>query len=405
MPYADRKPDSAQRKWPTRANVDRVPEYRVTTEVESSQWYEFVRNHPGGSIFQTPQMQAVYELTHGYTPHTLFAVDARSNRLSGVMAAVVIRVLSGPLGTLSARAIVQHGPLIVPGRERDVTPLLLQRHNADMEKRALYTEVWNRCESETDLYGQCGYAPARHLEIVADLRPSESQLWEGLTSRRRRSVLRALRHGVEIHAVGLNESLVPLYRMLQTTYRRRRLPLADITLFDAAQRLLEDSGQVRFAIATLSHRVVACKVLLIHGPTAYAWYAGSSHEGQAVYANDLLGWEAMLWSKSRGCDRFDFGGAGAPDVDYGPRAFKLQFGGQLADSARMTKTHLPALRRLATKGFGLYRCLRYSLPIGEAASLVRHHGDRVGQPNSDTENTVDPRERTRRAAAVSGART
>lgn len=383
-----------EQRRPEKTDTGPALKYRVATEVEPSQWDEFVRTHPEGSIFQTRQMQAVYRLTRGYTPHTLFAVDASTNRLSGVMASVVIRVLGGPLGILSARTIVQHGPLIAPGCERDVTQLLLPQHDESARRRSLYTELWNRCEREVDLYGQYGYAPARHLEIVADLSPTESRLWDGLSSRRRRSVMRAMRRGVEVKSVAPGDSLVPFYRTLQTTYERCRLPLADITLFNAAQRLLGGSGQARFLIATLNHRVVACKVLLAYGSSACAWYAGSSHEGQAAYANDLLGWEAMLWSRAIGCDRFDFGGGGAPDVDYGPRAFKIQFGGRLVDSVRMTKTHLPALRRFAGAGFELYRCFRYSRLVDGVASLVRHDSDRRDKPSNDTEVTATARDLT-----------
>ncbi|MBN1153205.1 MAG: peptidoglycan bridge formation glycyltransferase FemA/FemB family protein [Dehalococcoidia bacterium] len=375
MPRTGSRLMPSRRRLSTQADTDVARKYRVETEVDASQWGDFVRTHPAGSIFQTPQMQAVYGMTRGYTPRTLFAVDASTNRLSGVMASVVIRVLSGPLGLLSARTIVQNGPLIAPGCERDIMQLLLPQHDASARRRSMYTELWNLRESEVDRCCQCGYVPARHLEIVADLSPSEAQLWAGLSSRRRRSVLRAMRHGVAVCCVAPGDSLIPFYRTLQATYERRRLPLADITLFNAAQRQLGESGQVRFLIATLNHRVVSSKVLLTYGTSACAWYAGSSQEGQEAYANDLLGWEAMLWSRATGCDRFDFGGAGSPDIDYGPRAFKLQFGGQLMDSVRMTKTYLPALRRFSSVGFKLYCRMRYSRSANRTVSVVQDGGE------------------------------
>ncbi len=103
----------------------------ITELPDTTQWREFVLNHPHGNIFQTPEMAEVYRRTKNYEPVTLAAVDTKSfvkkeifsftkeiicfidNELLAVLQAIVIKELSGFLGTFSARAIIKGGHLFV----------------------------------------------------------------------------------------------------------------------------------------------------------------------------------------------------------------------------------------------------------------------------------------------------
>ena len=103
----------------------------ITDSPDTKPWCEFVLNHPHGNIFQTPEMAEVYRRTKNYEPVTLAAVDTKpffkkeilsftkeilyfiDNEILAVLQAVVIKELSGVLGSFSARAIIQGGPLFV----------------------------------------------------------------------------------------------------------------------------------------------------------------------------------------------------------------------------------------------------------------------------------------------------
>ncbi len=80
---------------------------------DTKQWSEFVLNQTHGNIFQTPEMAEVYWRTKNYAPVTLAAVDTKDGEMVAVLQAVVIRELSGFLGSFSARAIIQGGHLFV----------------------------------------------------------------------------------------------------------------------------------------------------------------------------------------------------------------------------------------------------------------------------------------------------
>jgi lipid II:glycine glycyltransferase (peptidoglycan interpeptide bridge formation enzyme) len=41
-----------------------------------------------------------------------------------------------------------------------------------------------------------------------------------------------------------------------------------------------------------------------------------------LYPNDYLVWQVLIYGINNGYQIFDFGGAGKPEVNYGPREFK-----------------------------------------------------------------------------------
>jgi lipid II:glycine glycyltransferase (peptidoglycan interpeptide bridge formation enzyme) len=87
--------------------------------------------------------------------------------------------------------------------------------------------------------------------------------------------------------------------------------------------------------------------VLVFGQVAYDWYAGADPTAKVLHAGELLTWKAILTAKERGAVSFDFGGAGRPLHDYGPREFKQRFGGALTNCGRYTKVLRPIRLALA----------------------------------------------------------
>jgi serine/alanine adding enzyme len=112
---------------------------------------------------------------------------------------------------------------------------------------------------------------------------------------------------------------------------------------------------VRFLLVRVGGTAVGCSAELIHKDTVYGWYGGSDRAFSRYIPNDLLVWHILEWGARNGYRVYDFGGAGAPDEDYGVRDFKAKFGGQLVNFGRSTHVHAPVRLRCSTVG---YRFLR-----------------------------------------------
>ena len=78
----------------------------ITDSPDTKLWGEFVLHHPQGNIFQTPEMAEVYKRTKNYEPVTLAAISDTGEMLA-VLQAVVIKEISGFLGSFSARAVIK----------------------------------------------------------------------------------------------------------------------------------------------------------------------------------------------------------------------------------------------------------------------------------------------------------
>jgi lipid II:glycine glycyltransferase (peptidoglycan interpeptide bridge formation enzyme) len=73
---------------------------------------------------------------------------------------------------------------------------------------------------------------------------------------------------------------------------------------------------------------------------------------------DLLQWHEIAWSGEQGYSRYDFGGAGWPNVPYGVRDFKAKFGGDLVCYGRYRKVYSRWKMALAERAYAIRRSVR-----------------------------------------------
>ena len=130
-----------------------------------------------------------------------------------------------------------------------------------------------------------------------------------------------------------------------------------MTLFEAAFDTLYPLGMVKFLLAKYNGKYIGTRVILLFNETVYDWYAGASQKSLDLYPNDLLVWHVLRWGAENGYKQFDFGGAGKPEVEYGPREFKRRFGGSLVNYGRHVRVSSPFKMHITRTGFYFYRKL------------------------------------------------
>jgi serine/alanine adding enzyme len=154
---------------------------------------------------------------------------------------------------------------------------------------------------------------------------------------RRKGIRAAEKEGLDLVYVSTTAELGSLYRLLADAHRRLLIPFQSRPLFEAVFREFVSGGSGLMVMAKDQDRLLAGRVLLLHGGIAYDWYAGSTSQAKRLHADEWLTWKAMMAAKERGAVQFDFGGAGKPDENYGPREFKRRFGGRETNVGRYTK--------------------------------------------------------------------
>ena len=97
---------------------------------------------------------------------------------------------------------------------------------------------------------------------------------------------------------------------------------------------------------------------LVYKNTIYDYYAGSLIEHYNKYPNDLIPWEVFKWGKNNGFTKFDFGGAGKPNIPYGVREYKKKFGGYFVNYGRYNKVHKKISYSLAKFMFWVWQKIK-----------------------------------------------
>jgi lipid II:glycine glycyltransferase (peptidoglycan interpeptide bridge formation enzyme) len=267
--------------------------------------------------------------------------------------------MDGLLRRFTTRAIAYGSVLCAPGPEgKRALAMLLQTYKWEVKNSALFTELRNLSDLSglQSVLNDNGFAYEDHLNYLVDLdRPPEAVL-QSIGRRTRKKIRRALRQDeVAIEEINQREQVALCYELLRRTYAIAKVPLADQSLFEAAFDVLHPGGMVKFLLARVGDSYVAGSVELIYKDTIYSWYGGMDRAYSAYIPNELLLWYIFKWGAQNGFRCFDFGGAGKPDQDYGPRRFKAKFNGTLVNYGRNICVHHPHLLRFSRWGYQVYR--------------------------------------------------
>ena len=330
----------------------------ITNSPDIKQWSEFVYNHPQGNIFQTPEMAEVYKRTKNYEPILLAVVDTKNDEILAVLQAVVIKEISGFLGTFSARSIIQGGPLFIENEKGiEALKVLMEHYDKIAQKKALYTQIRNMWDMSNILsfFNSIGYEYEEHLNFLIDLNRPEEEIWRDIHKSRRKGINRAFKRGVVIEEVRDKKFIPIFYGIVEETYKNARIPLADISLMESAFELLAPKNMATFYMAKYEDIYVGARVVLNYKGLIYDWYAGALSDYLSLYVNEALVWHILKEGANNRYHTFNFGGAGKPNEEYGVREFKRRFGGKMVNFGRYEKIYSPVKMKIVEKGFEMYK--------------------------------------------------
>lgn len=334
---------------------------QIVRSTPDEAWRRFVDQHPQGNIFHTPEMFQVFANAQGYQPALWVAVDGGDRPLA-LLPLVRVTVIGGPLRRFTTRAVAYGSLLSAPGPEgSQALVMLLETYKREMGTGVLFTELRNLSDLGPlqPVLDESGFLFEDHLNYLVDLDRSPEAVLQGIGRRTRKNIRRAIRQGqVIIEEVSRREQVAICYDLLQKSYAAAQVPLADRSLFEAAFDVLYPRGMVKFLLAWIGEECVAGAVELVFKDTIYGWYSGVDRDYSSYVPNELLMWHILEWGAANGYRRYDFGGAGKPDEEYGVRDFKAKFGGELVCFGRNVHVHAPIRLAMSKVGYQIYRRVR-----------------------------------------------
>lgn len=318
--------------------------------IDRKKWSSFVRNHPRGNVFQTPEMYDVFLHTLNYHPMVFIAEDELS--VKGVLLAVVMNNGHCLLRLFTARSIIIGGPLASDNQDEIIKQLMVE-YKKCLPRHVIYSEirpVFDLSDSSGMLM-EVGFERKGHYNVLIVLQKSVDELYKKVRKERRRHISQAERAGLRFSEVFEKDSIYSIVRLIKETYIRKHVPLSDASLFYNAARYMPQN--IRFFAVHKDDDIIAGQVALCYNGLVYAWYTGSDEKSLNLRPNDLLMWRFIQWANENGYNSFDFGGGGEPGVPYGVRDYKMTFGAELFDFGRYELIHRPVIYKLGRFVLGL----------------------------------------------------
>lgn len=306
-------------------------------------------------FFQFPEFLRVLDNTIGYEGHWIGLEN--EGELVGCTSYYDI-IDKAMAGTIKARRrIVSGGPVIKKeGGKKDTGKIdLLLDAIIISGKKPLFIEIRNQFDtsSYSKMFETKGLEYADNLNFLIDLTKSEEELMSNMTSSGRRMVKKSLKEGLNSSIAKNISDIDRFYEILSKTYMEKKIPLADISLFQSCFEILGDA-KCRFILARdSSDKIVAGRMEMITSDIIYDWYACAEKESLSRRPNELLVWTALKEGMNLNIPTFDFGGAGRPNEEYGVREFKQKFGGRKVNFGRYTLVTKKISTALAKKGMNL----------------------------------------------------
>ncbi len=165
-----------------------------------------------------------------------------------------------------------------------------------------------------------------------DLEPSEEELLAAMKQKTRYNIRLAQKKGVQIRAAGLQD-LERIYRMYAETGSRDGFIIRPKEYYLYLWETFMKAGMATPLLAEIEGEALAGLFLFHFGNRAWYIYGMSSNLHREKMPNYLLQWEAMRFSKARGCKVYDLWGAPDNFIEsdrlWGVYKFKEGLGGRV----------------------------------------------------------------------------
>lgn len=325
-------------------------------------WRAYVDNHPEGNMFHTPEMFHVFSQVKGYSPE-IWAVLGEDQQILAMFLPVHISLYDGVIRRLTTRTNVFGGILVNRGPDGEKAMIdLLKAYQRDSGRRSIFTEIRNMSpiEGYQPLLNHLKFTFEEQLNYIIDLTPPPDEVFERIGKRTRKNIRNGRNKGeVNIITVEDRAGVLESYELLQNSYYHAQVPLSDVTLFTTAFDQLMPKGMIKVRNAMVGDSAAATSIELYYKDLIFGWYSGMDREFSSFVPNELLMAEILESGSKSGYRKYDFGGAGKSDEDYGVRQFKAKFGGDLVNYGRNTWVPSPLIFSVTNFGYEIVQKLNF----------------------------------------------
>ncbi len=335
-------------------------------DIDPQQWQALIDRSPYATWFQTKEAYDFYAALSSELIPFAFGIeecrgdeamrqlgDKDGSRLVGVIVGYITRERNAIKQFFTRRAIIIGGPLLDEHISDEALSMLLTslRNLPSLQGGAgvglpIYIETRNFHDYSPwkEVFEACGFLYQPHLNIQVACTATHT-----MTEQRIRQVKKALKNGVEIVLATSEQEIQDWYQILSRLYRTKvRTPLWSEAFF----LHFYSSGVGKYLLVKYQDKVIGgmmCPIL--NNKAIYEWFVcGLDEEYREQYPSVMATYAAIEYAKQNALPLFDFMGAGKPNVPYGVRDFKMEFGGELVEHGRFLCIPKPLLYWIGKMG-------------------------------------------------------
>lgn len=311
--------------------------------IDTIAWRNLFDKSPTATWFQTPEAYRFYQSVDGMQA---FAYGvSEEGRLTGVVVGYTTKVKNKLKQHFTCRTIIYGGPILAEDVSTEALTTLLDAIRR-LEENSIYIEIRNFQDYSKwkTIFEENGFKYQPHYDI--HVRCNENHK---LSDRRQRELKKAIRNGAIVQEAQSEQEIRDWYQILSSLYREKvRTPLPSLDFFLQFYR----NRVGKYLLVKYEDKVIGgmmCPIL--PGKAIYEWYVcGLDEEYKDLYPSVVATHAAIEYAKSNGLSLFDFMGAGEPEIPYGVRDFKMEFGGELVEYGRFLCIRKPLLYKIGEIG-------------------------------------------------------
>lgn len=299
-------------------------EIKIIDPSIDERWDEFVRNHPGGTIFHTTKWAGVLQKTYSYKP-CFFAAEQDGKFRAGFPFFIIKNFFSG--SRLVALPFTDDCPplFICPedlkGIIFTITKMIKEICVQNVEIRTGYFNLFNEFNLKPYFY---------YKKFYLDLKPGLNFLWKRFKQKSiRYPIKKAQNYGVEISHSRDKEDVLLFYKLNLLTRKKHGVFPQPYKFFLNIHQKLLSSDYGFMLIAYYRNRPIAASIFFTYNHIIHHKFNASDPNYLRYQPNHLILWTAIQWAVENGYKIMDLGRT-APD-NIGLMAFKRHWGAKEFD--------------------------------------------------------------------------
>jgi FemAB-related protein (PEP-CTERM system-associated) len=302
------------------------------TNSDKDLWNKYVLNNPDAHIYHLWEWGDVLCRTYGYVKY--YIVVKIGGNIVGAFPLVYVKSMIFGKRLISLPFVEYAGPILSKDIDSSVAKPVLKllwdfTHRLATRLKAEYTEIRHPPSFSFSTFLSFGFKVLqRHVTFKINLTKEESEIWKNMNRKFRNSLRKAMKTGLRIKEVDLND-LKHYYNLYLETQKRHGSPPHSFDLFLNVFNAFKQAGMLRMTMALYDSKPIAGVMVFCFKDILY-WFGGvTDRKYKKLNPTNLLLWDTIQFGVKNNFKVFDLGQT--RKEDRGVYHFKSGWGGKVAN--------------------------------------------------------------------------